>query len=247
MKKIIMQLLIVISCTISPVFAAPQESIEEKTLDTYVIEAIAEVINVANSEIGYIEKKSNNSLYSKEENIGVNNYTKYANDLNTLNFYKSNMQGQPWCDIFIDWCFTTAFGAIDAKNITYQNLHGSAACAFSMKFFQTANQFYQTPQPGDQIFFTKGSGSNHTGLVYKVDNNTVYTIEGNTNSDSGVVANGGAVKAKSYNLNSNKIAGYGRPNYNQIAQKRKIEDDTLIQKEKMRKMRTQLFNKNFIN
>ena len=56
--------------------------------------------------------------------------------------------------------------------------------------------------------------SNHTGLVYKVDDTTVYTIEGNTSGATGVVANGGCVCKKSYPIGSSLIAGYGRPKYN---------------------------------
>ena len=250
MKKIIISLLLVISCAISPVFAAPQESMEEKSLDTHITETISDVINIANAEIGYLEKNSNNSLYDKTANAGSANYTKYANDLANCGFYQANMQGQFWCDIFVDWCFYTAFGVADAKTITYQNPYGSAACVSSMGYFQAVGQFYKTPQPGDQIFFTRGGGgSNHTGLVYKVDGNTVYTIEGNTNSDNGVVANGGAVKAKSYDINSSRIAGYGRPNYAQIAQKRKTTHDELVKKHneeiQKEKIREQIFNKDF--
>lgn len=225
MKKYLISLLLIISCTISPVFAAPQESMEEKSLETHYSEAIEHVTEIAYWEIGYLEKSSNSSLDDPTANAGSSNYTKYGRDLAQWNFYGSNLNGYAWCDMFVDWCFSSAFGVADAKAITYQNPYGSAACVSSMGFYKTVGQFYKTPQPGDQIFFTRGSGSNHTGLVYKVDNNTVYTIEGNTSSNSGVVSNGGAVRAKSYPLNSSRIAGYGRPNYYLIAEKQKQEYD----------------------
>ena len=53
----------------------------------------------------------------------------------------------------------------------------------------------------------------NTGLVYKVDDTYVYTIEGNTSGASGVIANGGGVCQKKYKLNYSSIAGYGRPKY----------------------------------
>jgi hypothetical protein len=53
----------------------------------------------------------------------------------------------------------------------------------------------------------------HTGLVYAVDSNYVYTVEGNTSSDSGVIDNGGGVFKKKYERNFKRIAGYGRPDY----------------------------------
>ena len=46
-----------------------------------------------------------------------------------------------------------------------------------------------------------------------MDNTYVYTVEGNTSSTSGVVANGGAVSKKKYKLNYDRLAGYGRPCY----------------------------------
>ena len=75
------------------------------------------------------------------------------------------------------------------------------------------------PLFGDQIFF-KGYVSSegqtrikHTGIVIKVTPTRVYTVEGNTSSAAGVVANGGCVRCKSYLRNDPAIAGYGRPLY----------------------------------
>ena len=230
MKKFIILITLIISCTISPVFAAPQESMESKSLDEHYAEAIEHVIEVALSQEGYLEKRSNANLYDFTANAGSANYTKFAQDLANHNFYGGNLNGYAWCDMFVDWCFVSAFGVADAKTITYQNPYGSAGCSGSAGFFKTVGQVYKTPQPGDQIFF----GSSHTGLVYKVDGNTVYTIEGNTSSERGVVANGGAVRKKSYSLNSGRISGYGRPNYSLIAQKRKAEHDEWIRQENAR-------------
>ena len=50
-------------------------------------------------------------------------------------------------------------------------------------------------------------------IVYNVDLKYVYTIEGNTTSAAGVVANGGCVRAKNIYLLIKKIGGYGRPKY----------------------------------
>ena len=64
------------------------------------------VVNVAKEEVGYLEKRSNKDLDSKTANVGNNNYTKYARDL------FPTLQGQPWCDMFVDWCFVQAFGQV---------------------------------------------------------------------------------------------------------------------------------------
>ena len=49
------------------------------------------VINIATSELGYLEKRSNSNLDSKTANAGSGNYTKYWRDI------KPDYQGQPWC------------------------------------------------------------------------------------------------------------------------------------------------------
>ena len=63
------------------------------------------------------------------------------------------------------------------------------------------------PNPGDIIFFDwENDGSaDHVGIVEKVENNTVYTVEGNSNGDT--------CRQKEYSINSNVIFGYGTPAY----------------------------------
>lgn len=56
----------------------------------------------------------------------------------------------------------------------------------------------------------------HTGLVVGVSGGRVYTIEGNTGSAAGVVANGGCVRDKSYPLGPATSGGYGRPDYSLV-------------------------------
>lgn len=179
---------------------------------------IEKLINIAKNEIGYLEKKSNSQLDSKTANAGKGNYTKYARDLDNISgFYNGKKNGYAWCDVFVDWCFVQAFGVDKAKELLLQpNKSLGAGCTYSANYYKNAKQFHTSPKAGDQIFFKNSSGSIiHTGLVYKVDSTYVYTIEGNTSSDAGVVENGGSVNDKKYKLNYNRIAGYGRPKYDE--------------------------------
>lgn len=171
---------------------------------------IDKLINIALNEVGYLEKKNNSSLDSKTNNAGSNNYTKYARDMMKYNA-GIFANGYAWCDTFVDWCFTQAFGAEVAKKM----LGGwSAYCPTSAGYFKNQSRWYTRPKKGDIIFYKDSKGVLcHTGIVYKVDTDYVYTIEGNTSSASGVVANGGAVEKKKYSLTYNRIAGYGRPEY----------------------------------
>lgn len=180
--------------------------------------AIERLIATARNEIGYIEKASNSQLDSKTANAGSGNYTKYARDLDNLgNIYNGHKNGYAWCDIFVDWNFIKTFGVELGMKLLCQEYKGAGAgCTYSAQYYKNKGQFHKSnPQPGDQIFFTNDGGytSSHTGIVTKVANGKVYTIEGNTSSAAGVVANGGCVREKSYSLSYNRIYGYGRPDW----------------------------------
>lgn len=187
--------------------------------------AVEKVISTARAEVGYVEKATNAQLDSRTGNAGSGNWTKYARDLDGIGtVYNGKKNGYSWCDVFVDWCFITTFGLETGMALLCQPYKGlGAGCTYSMRYYKSKNRFYTSgPKPGDQIFFTSDGGktSSHTGLVVKVDGSKVYTIEGNTSSTAGVVANGGCVREKSYSLTYSKILGYGRPNYS-IVEKEK--------------------------
>lgn len=167
------------------------------------------VIAVAVGEIGYKEKASNASLDDKNANAGSANYTKYARDFDQKypNWYNGRKNGFAWCDMFVDWCFLTAFGYEKALALLCQpEKSAGAGCKYSLRYFKNKGQFYTSdPKPGDQIFFgTSLEDVSHTGLVEKADSSKVYTIEGNTSDQ---------VARRSYALNNSRILGYGRPAY----------------------------------
>ena len=179
-----------------------------------------EVISLALAEVGYLEKKSNSQLDSKTANAGKNNYTKYARDLDAIaGLYNGKKNGFPWCDVFVDWLFVKSFGEKTAKKLLCQpDKSLGAGCGYSADYYKKKGQFHtKDPKPGDQIFFLDSAGDvAHTGIVYKVDNLYVYTVEGNTSTTAGVIANGGGVFKKSYAINYNRIYGYGRPDYDSV-------------------------------
>lgn len=177
----------------------------------------SKLIKVAEAEVGYLEKETNKSLDSKTANAGDNNYNKYARDFDTkyINFYNGKKNGFAWCDVFVDWCFVSAFGVNEALKLLGQPLKScGAGCTWSANYFKQIGCFSSKPAVGAQIFFKDSKGEPcHTGLVYKIDSNYVYIIEGNTSNASGVVANGGAVAKKKYTINYSRIYGYGIPKY----------------------------------
>ncbi len=165
----------------------------------------SKVIKIAKKEVGYQEKKSNALLQFKHKNVGMNNYTKYGK--------ARSCNGSPWCDAFVDWCFIKAYGKTKAKELLggFSNYTPESAKLFKIYI----KKGEQKPKVGDVIFFYSSSMGRicHTGLVYKVENNRVYTIEGNTSGDSNFNRDGGQVAYKSYSLNEDRIHGYGRPKY----------------------------------
>lgn len=190
---------------------------------------IEKLVSIAKNEIGYLEKKTNSQLDNKTANAGRGNYTKYARDLDNIpGFYNGKKNGYAWCDVFVDWCFVQAFGVDKAKELLLQpNQSLGAGCTYSANYYKKAGQFHSSPKVGDQIFFYNSSNSIcHTGLVVKVDSTYVYTVEGNTSSDPGVVDNGGSVNDKKYKLNYSRIAGYGRPKYGEEYKEPDKKEDT---------------------
>lgn len=167
------------------------------------------LIQTALQEEGYLEKKSNADLDSKTKNAGDKNYTKYWRDL------CPSLQANYWCAAFVAWCFQKAYGRSMALKLLCAEKTGYSYYTPTMaNYFKAQGRFFTSnPQRGDVIFFKNASRICHVGVIIKVDSKYVYTIEGNTSSTSGVVANGGSVSQKRYLLTNSRIAGYGRPNY----------------------------------
>ncbi len=172
----------------------------------------AKVIAVAAAEIGYKEKKSNSQLDDKTANAGSGNYTKYARDFDQKypKWYNGKKNGYAWCDMFVDWCFLTAFGYENALRLLCQpEKSAGAGCTYSLRYYKNKGQFHTSgPKPGDQIFFgTSLDNSTHTGIVESVDTKQVHTIEGNTSDQ---------VARRNYALTNSRILGYGRPAYDTV-------------------------------
>ncbi len=157
---------------------------------------------------GVLGKASNKNLDSKTANVGSNNCTKYARDL------YPKLQWQPWCDMFVDWCFVQAFGQVTGRQLIGGGY--SAYTPTSAQYYKDKGRWRTISLPGDQVFFKNDTRICHTGIVTRVANGRVYTIEGNTSGAAGVIANGGGVFEKSYALTYSRIAGYGRPDWSLV-------------------------------
>ena len=145
----------------------------------------SDIVTIALAEVGYREKASNANLDDKTANSGAANWTKYARDLAAAGYYNGNKNGYAWCDVFVDWCFFKAYGAVEGQRIQCQSGPLGAGCIFS-------------------AFFQSGGEIGHTGIVVEVTDSTIVTVEGNSSDQ---------VKKNTYNRSNSYIAGYGHPLY----------------------------------
>ena len=107
-----------------------------------------------------------------------------------------------WCACFVSWCANKC-GYLDTVIPKF------AGCSTGVQWFKARNQWADrsiTPEPGMIIFFDwdRDGVPDHTGIVEKIENGYVYTIEGNT-SDS--------CRRQQYTVGNPNIFGYGTPAY----------------------------------
>lgn len=106
-----------------------------------------------------------------------------------------------WCAIFVSWCADQC-GLLDSGAMPRFSGVGTG-----VNWFQSRGQWLPgsaTPEPGMLIFF-KWYGSDaliadHVGIVERVENGRIYTIEGNSND---------MVRRNSYPVGYGEILGYG--------------------------------------
>lgn len=162
---------------------------------------IDDIINKALNEVGYCEKSSNAFLYDKKANAGNANFTKYWADV------KPEFNGQPWCAVFVSWCFSETVGKQNAEKLLKH---------FPYVYVPTiANLFerHANPKCGDIVCFYRSGEFVHTGIVTSVSGDRFETVEGNTSGGSSVISNGGEVCKKSYYNSRLPGTKFIRPNY----------------------------------
>ena len=164
-------------------------------------ESNSEIINESNSEI--INKL--NDLALGEVGKGGSNYWTSGAD--------------EWCAMFVSWLFekvtsdkqylVPAAGAGDIPR-------NSVPKGYGIWLEDECSDPSTVPQAGDVILFTPTIypsdqyTSRHVGYVYQVDDNKVYTVEGNTGTNDCTTS---YVAKREYDRKDCTINGYYRPNY----------------------------------
>ncbi len=148
----------------------------------------------------YLEKRTEQYLDDFQKNAGYNNYTKFARDVD--NWGQPGCQAQPWCAEYQFWKLVKILGITRALKIMGGGFYN---CVSITNHAKANGTWHKAPKAGALVIFRNGS---HVGSVRRFNGSIVYTNEGNTSSAAGVVANGGAVRNKSYAINDSAIDGY---------------------------------------
>ena len=183
------------------------------------LEMIDAIISYMKSDDGYLEKATANQkyLYTKLQNAGYNNYTKYWDII-----YKAtglNYQGGAWCMGSIFAIHIETLGVEAAQKLFYQK--AAINCQATYEIFREHGQVYNTPEVGDLIVFWNGKRFHHVEYVIRISGDTFWTWGGNTSSDTSIVVdNGGAARyGKKYSIKACKANKHKflRLNYDSVA------------------------------
>ena len=152
------------------------------------------IVEIAKSQLGYHESDRN---FVIDDDGRLQGYTRYGH------WYGSRYE---------DWCAMFAAFVLNYADITEYTVPRSGNCEnwknrlSGLGAYEKRDDY--VPQAGDLIFFDwkdsktnkRDGAADHIGIVERVSDTTVYTIEGNS---------GRAVSRQEYALDSKDILGYG--------------------------------------
>ena len=171
--------------------------------------------SISNAKLYYdLKQKETNNLFLGDHNYveKVLKYYKYKNRI--VEIAKSqigNMGGMKywtwfgyknrveWCACFVSWCANQS-GDLNISVPRFSSVD------YGMEWYKNKGLWFDKdymPLPGDVVFFdwNNDNDPDHVGIVEKIHNNQIYTIEGNSND---------RCQSKYYSLTSNSIFGYGK-------------------------------------
>lgn len=152
------------------------------------------VVNLALTQVGVVGGKAS----------GDDKYIEYYNRICGT---KLDVDTTAWCAIFVTWCLRNA-------GISTSICPSFAGCTSFRDSYMIPKKIWKLrtsgyiPRSGDLIFFNWNKQTNklqHVGIVEKVVDNTIYTIEGNSKGSYTTYG----VRHKSYLKTSRCIVGYG--------------------------------------
>lgn len=123
---------------------------------------------------------SKEAILSAVSQIGVEEVPKGSNAGTDVEKYLKSVglgKGYSWCMAFVYWNVLQATTKLKISNPLLKTAGVLAAYNYPK------NKIVRNPQSGDIFIMDFGKGQGHTGFVEYVLNDTIHTIEGNTNDD----------------------------------------------------------------
>ena len=180
------------------------------------------ILKVAFSQLGYQEGsldghgfKEDSPQPTSEYEGGLTKYGLWYSELFDKGITATWYSQGHWCSMFISWCVMTAgvptetfiwHADCDEARAWFEE-RGQLKWSETWSFMNDDWDFVDPPEVGDIMFISSkltNRDITHVGLVYKVENGLVYTIEGNTADSCDV---------RVRELRDQTIIAYGHPEY----------------------------------
>ena len=170
--------------TISITSRTAEEMAEEMMLNEEELSMLEELLSEENDELwpmivhgsAYADSEIVDIAYAQLGNAGGETYWRWYG-------FSSHVE---WCACFVSWC------ANECGYIEEGIIPKYSSCAAGVQWFEVRGQWLdasEEPEPGMIIFFDwnhpdgqsgpQDGKADHTGIVERVEDNIVYTIEGN--------------------------------------------------------------------
>ncbi|MEV0414584.1 hypothetical protein AB0I68_28200 [Streptomyces sp. NPDC050448] len=150
-------------------------------------------VNLLRSQTGYHE--------GRDPDGNWNNIQRFSPETPGLEW----SQGQPWCAVFTAWG-ADELGARDLWPIT-------ASCTTAVSWWKQHGRWTDYPVLGGP-FYMGSAGQDHVGVVYAYDADSIYTVEGNTNT-TGAYQGDGVYQRVRPRRGLDSPYGYGVPNFDE--------------------------------
>ena len=148
-------------------------------------------VNLLRAQTGYHE--------GRDANGNWNNHQKFSPATAGLEW----SQNQAWCHTFVSWA-ADELGGRDIIPIT-------ASCYTGVDWFKDRDRWTEYPVLGAP-FYMGSRGQDHVGVVYGFDANSIWTVEGNTNS-GGSYQGDGVYQRVRPRRGAGSPYGYGVPDF----------------------------------
>lgn len=160
--------------------------------------------------LGYLEHQDGHFIGLYNVNIGKGGYNAFAEIVRQ--YCKRNLQGLPWCAVFIYAVFLKVYGKKKTKALFGRPHASTRSLLRAMKHRGRFKDNTYIPREGDIIFLANdGLKIDHCGIVARVDGDNVICIDGNTVDPIGHFEpkQGGAVAYRTRKIDDIRIKGYG--------------------------------------